>query len=272
MRKNMAKRTLVNLHPFGAKEILAFKKALEKYYKENKDECKLKIRPVDDITLEIGIGLIPLAFVEEIKFVDRIRNIRQEIGRLYGILIPLVRIADNALLDKYEYRIKIKGEEFGKYKLKYNKFIAIENSAVKNKIDGKIIKEPVFGTPAILITRNQVESASEAGYTIADAPTVILTHIENILKNNLDKIFSYQNSKDILKELKTITPGLVEDILQNIKIIDLKYILMKLLSKQVSLTNIEKILELVLKNIKKNNDDIIEYIKFIYAKNFYKNL
>jgi flagellar biosynthesis protein FlhA len=255
-------RVLVNLPQMKVEELLAFKKALEEYYKQWKKDNKLKIIPVDDIVLEIGIGLIPLAIAKESNIVDRIQDIRREIGLEYGIQLPCVRLMDNAQLDKYEYCIKIKGEQFGKYKIKKNKFIAIENENIKTKITGTAIKEPVFGLPAILINKNQTELACEAGYTVSDAPGIILTHIKHIIETNLDKILSYQNSKDILSEVKIKNPDLVKDVLENMKFIDLKYILTKLVSKQISLVNIEKILELILKNIDnyKNNEDMIENI------------
>jgi flagellar biosynthesis protein FlhA len=242
-----------------AEDVLAIKRALDIYYKENKN--KLEIIPFDDIVLEIGIGLISLVASGEGNLVDQITRIREDIGRCYGILPPRIRIVDNTLLDNFEYCIKIKGKEYGKYKIDKNKFIAIDGGKVKNRIKGKEIKDPVFNIPAILINKKQVEEASEAGYTIADAYTIISTHLSNILETNLDKIFSYQNTKDLLAAVKKNNPSLVDDILKNIKFIDLKYILEKLITKKVSLGNIEKILELILININESKNIIVEIIE-----------
>ena len=256
------KYVLKNLPKLNATDILVVKKALDQYYKENKES--LKIIPPDNIVLEIGIGLIPLVCpglnMTKFNIVDDIDRIRENIARRYGILLPSIRIIDNQLLDTYEYCIIIKGKEYGKYNID-NKFIAIDGNKAKNKIKGKKIKEPVFNMPAVLIINKQLEKAFDEGYTIADSQTLILTHLSNILETNLDKIFSYDNSKHLLDEIQKKNPCLIDDITKNIKFINLKYILEKLISRQVSLINIEKILELVLININENKDVIVENIE-----------
>jgi flagellar biosynthesis protein FlhA len=254
-------KLLENLPQLRPEDVLAFKTALEKYYGERQDEKTVQIIPIDDIVLEIGVGLIPLALLKENNIVDRMEKIRTGIELRYGIRPPYIRIMDNTLLDTYEYRIKIKGEELGRYKINADKFLAVDGGEVKNEINGETVSDPVFGVPAVLIDKDRIESASDAGYVIADALTIICTHLYNIIETNLEKLFSYQNAKEILSHVKNRNPELVNDVLTNNKFIDLKYILMKLVTKKVSLNNIERILELLLKNINEDKDEVIKNIE-----------
>jgi flagellar biosynthesis protein FlhA len=260
-------KVLNNLPQMQPKDISCLMESLKMYYiksiADGRDEMILKIMPGDDVVLTIGVGLLPLALSKDNNIADRIKRIRSEIEFDYGIRLRPIRIMDDILLDTYEYCIKIRGEELGRYKINADKFIAIEGGKVKNKINGEMVKEPVFDIPVTLINMDQIASA-DSGYTIADASTIILTHTRNIIETNLDKLLSYQNSKEILSHVEEEYPELVKDVLQKIEFINLKFILMKLLARKISLSNIGRILELLLLHSKEKND--IEKITELIAK------
>jgi flagellar biosynthesis protein FlhA len=243
---------------------------LEEFRKSNSKNPPLRIVPANDMVLEIGIGLIPLVDKKlENNILDRIANMRKRLTREIGITVSPIRIMDNLLLSNYEYCIKIRGDVYGKYKIYKNKILCIENKKVKNKITGKNVKEPVFGISAILINKEDIDIANKAGYTIVDSSTIISTHLENIIKTNISKIFSYEKSKNILLEVAGKSPFLVEDIIKSFKFIEIKQILEKILSKNITLLNIEKIFEYMLENENNKNDlnTVVENIILKLNKN-----
>ena len=223
------------------------KKLLRIFHEKNEGKDSLKIIPKDIITIEIGYGLIALCN-KDLKgnIFEYIEYLRSDIVYEYGIKLPSIGIIDNPDLDIYEYCIKIRGEIFGQYIIPQNEYIAIDPGDVKKKIKGKKIKEPVFGISAFLISKDIVNIAVNAGYTVADSGMIIKVHLDHIAKENLEKILSYENSKKLLSDIKKKSPKLVEDVFNEFKFIEIKYVLQKILSEKISLVNIEVILELIL--------------------------
>jgi hypothetical protein len=226
-------------------------------FRQNKDEVyPSKIVPVDDMRLELGFGLIPLVDKNlRNNFQKRIENIRNTIIKEYGFQIPSIRIVDNCKLKENEYQFFIKGERVGGYTIPKNKYICLKWHSEKGRIKfvdidllGKIIKEPAFGVPAVLINKDDVEKCFNAGCTIADAPTIIATNIAELIKQNFDKIFTYDDTKNVLKDAQKKYPELVKDVLEAYSITEVLESLKKMLINNKSIAKIGPILETLLKN------------------------
>jgi flagellar biosynthesis protein FlhA len=211
------------------------------------DRNGMKIVPTDIMRLEIGWGLIPL-FDKNLSdnLLERIKVMRKSIEEETGISIPSIRIRDNSGLTDFGYSFYIRGKKLVNYEIKRNKYLCIDGGKVKNKINGKEIKDPVFGVPAILINKNQIKEAADAGYTIVDAPGIIMTNLEHLIKENIAKIFTYDGSKCLLKKVGETHPLLIADCLSKLKPLDLRSILTIILDANKNLLNIDLIIELVL--------------------------
>jgi flagellar biosynthesis protein FlhA len=187
MNKQMRKRKYIFevLPPVDKKLLQEFRENADKIYPP-------KVVPCDDMRLEIGFGLIPLV-EKKLKnnLQTRIEKNRKWIIKEYGFQIPTIHIIDNTELDENEYRFYIKGKKIGGFKIPKNKYICLtwnyEKNKVVNEIQGKEIKDPAFGVPAFLISKSNVERYFNDGHTIADAPCIISTHIEELIKSNLDE-------------------------------------------------------------------------------------
>jgi flagellar biosynthesis protein FlhA len=219
------------------------------------DRNGMKIIPTDMMRLEIGLGLIPL-FDKNLRYNlrERITVMRKNIEEETGISIPSIRIRDNPRLTDFEYAFYVRGEKLVNYEIKHNKYLCIANGKIKNKIDGKEIKEPVFGTPAILINKNQIKEAADAGYTIADAPCIIMTNLEYLIKENIAKIFTYDSSKYLLKKVGETHPLLIADCLSKLSPVDLGIILTIILDGKKNLRNIDIIIVLLLFYFERGRD------------------
>jgi flagellar biosynthesis protein FlhA len=164
------------------------------------DHNEMKLIQCDLMSLEIGIGLITLVNEEKI-LLERIKQIRKGIEFDIGISLLLIRILSNSLLKPFEYSFSIRRKKLVKFEIKPNKLLCLESNKVKQKIVGKIIKEPVFEIPAIWIGKNKLKKAIDNGYTVVDAYAIIYTNLEHLIRENIVEIFTYDMSRNILENV-----------------------------------------------------------------------
>ena len=148
-----------------------------------KPENVVSLLHIDPIEFEFGYGLIPLADTNQGgDLLDRVVMIRRQLAIELGIVIPVVRIRDNIQLEPNEYRIKIKGHEVGKGEILLEHYLAISPGTDDPSITGIDTIEPSFGIPAKWITEDMKTDAEIAGYTVVDPPSVVSTHLTEVLK------------------------------------------------------------------------------------------
>ncbi len=202
------------------------------------------IVPLDPLTLEIGYGLIPLVDKEHgAELLDRITRIRREAALDLGLVVPRIRIIDNMRLEPSEYCFKIKGIEVGRGTIKMGHYLAINPGGIKEEIPGEKTKDPAFGLPAIWITEENREKAEQIGYTVVDPPSIIATHLTEIIKSHAAEILGRQEVQSILDALKSDYPTVVEEITKTLTTGEIQKVLQGLLKEQVSIRNIVIILE-----------------------------
>jgi flagellar biosynthesis protein FlhA len=229
------------------------KESIERFRAIKQDRHGMKITPVDMVRLEIGLSLIPLCDENlDFNLLKRLMKMRKDIEKETGISIPPIHILDNTELKQFEYSFFIRGKKVAKYEIKQNKYLCLDDGTVKHKVEGKNIKDPVLGVPAILINKSKIKEASDAGYVIADAPCIIMTHIMHLIKENIPELLTYDKSINFLKKVKEENPLLVEECYSKFRPIEIKKILSIILEKKKTLLNIDKILELL---ILYSNDD-----------------
>ncbi len=136
-----------------------------------KPENVLGLLKVDDIELEFGYGLIPLADVNQGgDLLDRIVMIRRQIAMELGLIVPIVRLRDNIQLNPNEYIIKIKGVQVAQGEVLFDHYLAMDPGTGEGEIEGIDTIEPAFGLPAKWITEKEREKAEIFGYTVVDPP------------------------------------------------------------------------------------------------------
>jgi flagellar biosynthesis protein FlhA len=203
--------------------------------------------PLDPLSLELGYGLIPLVDKERgAELLDRITRIRREAALDLGVVVPRIRIIDNMRLDPPEYVFKIKGVEVGRARIRMSQYLAINPGAVEEEIAGEPTTDPAFGLPAIWIGEGERERAERLGYTVVDPPSIIATHLTQIIKTHAAEILGRQEVQSILDTLKQDYPAVVEAVtsLQNATGL-IQKVLQGLLREQVSIRNIVSILETI---------------------------
>jgi len=200
--------------------------------------------PLDPLSLEIGYGLIPLVDKDKgAELLDRITRIRREAALDLGLVVPRIRIIDNMRLEPSEYCFKIKGVEVGRGGIKMGSYLAINPGGIKEELEGESTTDPAFGLPATWIAETEREKAERLGYTVVDPPSIIATHLTEIIKAHAGEILGRQEVQSILDTLKNDYPTVVEEVGKSFSVGEIQKILQGLLREQVSIRNIVVILE-----------------------------
>lgn len=208
-------------------------------------ESVVSLLSVDPIEFEFGYGLIPLADANQGgDLLDRIVMIRRQLALELGIVIPVVRIRDNIQLQPNEYRLKIKGDEVARGELLLDHYLAMSPGIEDDSIEGIDTVEPAFGLPAKWISEEMKERAEMFGYTVVDPPSVVSTHITELLKAHAHELLGRQETKQLIDHVKESYPILVEEVTPNpLSVGDIQKVLANLLREKVSIRNLPVIFE-----------------------------
>lgn len=224
---------------------------------------------VDPIEFEFGYGLIPLVDAAQGgDLLDRVVMIRRQLALELGIVIPVVRIRDNIQLQPNEYRIKIKGNEMAKGELLLDHYLAM-SPGDDDSIEGIDTIEPSFGLPAKWITEQVKEQAEMLGYTVVDPPSVVSTHLTEMIRGNAHELLGRQETKQLIDHLRESYPILVEELTPTpLSIGEIQKVLAKLLRENVSIRNLPIIFETLADYSKLTSDtDILtEYARQALAR------
>jgi flagellar biosynthesis protein FlhA len=165
------------------------------------------------ITLEVGYRLVEL--VDERKgapLMGRITGIRRQLSRELGFVLPLVRVKDDLALSGNRYRIVIGGVALGEDEVFPGELLALAAGDNPDPIEGRRVKDPSFGLDAIWIEERQQADAVVAGYTVVDAPTVVATHLNNLVSAHASTLFGLDDSQALIDHLKNHYPQLVQGL------------------------------------------------------------
>ena len=232
-------------------------------------ENVVNLLSVDPIEFEFGYGLIPLVDAAQGgDLLDRVVMIRRQLALELGVVIPVVRIRDNIQLQPNEYRIKIKGNEMARGELLLDHFLAM-SPGEDNSIEGIDTIEPSFGLPAKWITETVKEDAEMLGYTVVDPPSVVSTHLTEMIRANAYDLLGRQETKQLIDHLRETHAILVEELTPSpLSIGEIQKVLGRLLRENVSVRNLPIIFETLADYSKLTSDtDILtEYVRQALAR------
>ncbi len=208
-------------------------------------ENVLSLLTVDPIVLQIGYGLIPLVDpAQGGDLFDRVTLIRRQLALDLGIVIPAIRVQDNMQLKPTAYRVEVKGIEVGAGEVMLNHFLAMDPGTVGTPVPGIETREPAFGLPALWIEAGRREEAELAGYTVVDPPSVLATHLTEIVKSYAHELLGRQETKVLVDNLKEEYPAVVEELVPGVLTIgEIQRVLQNLLRENIPIRNLVTILE-----------------------------
>lgn len=228
-------------------------------------ESVISLLQVDPIEFEFGYGLIPLADTQQGgDLLDRIIMIRRQCALELGLIVPVIRIRDNIQLKPNEYVIKIKGNTVARGDLLLNHYLAMSPGFEDDSVVGIETTEPAFGLPAIWIDEQMKERAELSGYTVVDPPSVVATHLTEIIKRHAHELIGRQETKQLVENVKESYPALIEELIPSILAVgDVQKVLAKLLREKVSIRDLVTIFEALADhgNYTKDPDILTEYVR-----------
>ncbi len=200
---------------------------------------------IDNLRLELGYGLLPLINSEKgQRLTDQIKALRRQLASEMGFVMPAVRIQDNMQLPSFGYVIRVKEIAAGRGEVRPNALLVMDPRGDAIAIPGEQTREPTFGLPAMWVDENHREEALFKGYTVVDPPTVMTTHLTEIIKDNMAEMLSYAETQKLLDELGKEHQKLISDIVPaQISIGGIQRVLQNLLSERISIRDLPAILE-----------------------------
>ena len=200
---------------------------------------------VDPIELEFGYGIIPLADVNQGgDLLDRVVMIRRQIALELGTVVPIIRLRDNIQLNPNQYIIKIKGIQVSEGEILFDHYMAMNPGYVEEEITGIPTFEPSFHLPAIWITEGQRERAESLGYTVVDPPSIIATHLTEIIRQHIAELLTRQDVQNLVNNLKETNPSLVDELIPKLLGLgEVQKVLQNLLKEGISIRDLLTIFE-----------------------------
>jgi flagellar biosynthesis protein FlhA len=200
----------------------------------------------DRIALEVGAALVPLVNARRGPgLVDRIGGLRRDLAKQNGLWVPAIRVKDNMGLDPQGYRMLIGGREVARGDLRPDSWMAIDpGAAAALPVDGEDAKEPAFGLPAKWIADADRGRAEAAGFTVVDAPSVLITHLGEVVRKHAHELLSREDLKALLDRVREVSPALVDEVVPTVvNVGTLHRVLTLLLEERVPVSNLPRILE-----------------------------
>ena len=231
------------------------KQKAQELIRESEDEEEDFIVQPEAIAFEIGYALIPLVDEQQGgETIKRIKSLRKQLSKELGIIIPLIHIKDNLELNSGEYRILIRGVEVARGEVYPGKLLAIGAGGTKAAIEGIKTKEPTFGLDAYWIDEAKKEQAKMLGYTVVDIPTVIITHLSEVIKSHSYEILGRSETKELVEALAKRYPIVKELVPEQVSYSILHRVLQNLLKEHIPIRDLLTVIESLADNVNKTHD------------------
>jgi len=240
-------------------------KAAQEEQEESSEPEVLTPAQPELLELDIGFALVPL--VDESQggdLLDRIKNLRRRSANELGIVVPPVRIRDNSRLSPNQYSIQIRGIEVGQGELQVDQYLVMNPSGSPDGVPGMDVRDPAFGQPARWISRGDRREAEDMGYSVVDCPSVLATHMGEILKLYAPELITMQEVQRFLDKVQTESPAVISEVNKaGARLNDIQKVLQNLLREQVCISNMERILELVAEHYQENmrHETLTEFVR-----------
>lgn len=230
-----------------------------------KPENVVSLLQVDPIELEFGYGIIPLADVNQGgDLLDRVVMIRRQIALELGTVVPIIRLRDNIQLNPNQYIIKIKGIQVTEGEILFDHYMAMNPGYVEEEITGIPTFEPSFHLPAIWITEGQRERAESLGYTVVDPPSIIATHLTEVIRAHIAELLTRQDVQNLVNNLKESNPVLVDELIPKLLGLgEIQKVLQNLLKEGISIRDLLTIFETLADHAAttRDTDVLTEYVR-----------
>jgi flagellar biosynthesis protein FlhA len=217
------------------------------------------ILKLDELMLEVGIGLVPLVDIKQGgQLLARVKSLRKSLAQQLGFLVPSIHITDNLSLKEREYVIYLRGVEIARWEMRRDRLLAVNSNPKPGDIQGQETREPAFDSPAKWITPDLQAQAIAAGYAVVDHTSVLAAHLAELIKQNAHDLLTRHETKRLIDRLADSHPKLVEELTPKLMSLgEIQKVLQQLLREQVSVRDLGSILEALIETAATNKNPII---------------
>src|SRR6185312_3568614 len=213
---------------------------------------------LDDLTLEVGVGLVPLVDAKQGgQLLARVKALRKSLAQQLGFLVPSIHITDNLSLRDGEYVIQLRGVEIARWELRQGMMLAISSNSEMPKLPGEETREPAFNVAAKWISREYQAQAIAAGCAVVDSTAVLAAHLAEVIKRNAYELLSRSETKRLIDRLNDSHPKLVDELVPKLMSLgEVQKVLQQLLREQVSIRGLGSILESLVEMAATNKNSV----------------
>ncbi|MDX2094699.1 MAG: flagellar biosynthesis protein FlhA [Alphaproteobacteria bacterium] len=234
------------------------------------DEKIAESLQIDSLRLELGYGLLPLInYQKGHRLTEQIKALRKQVARELGFVMPPVRIQDNMQLPANSYVIKVKEVETARGDIRPDMLLVMDPAGNSITLPGEQTVEPTFGLPAMWVSENYREEALFRNYTVVDPPTVITTHLTEVVKDNMADLLSYAETQKLLDDLGKEEQKLISECIPSqISVSGVQRVLQNLLGEMISIRDLPTIMEAISESsrVSQNIALITEHVRMRLAR------
>ena len=210
-----------------------------------RDSVKEQLRPVE-IELVIGRQLATQVMPSYDELAQRVTKMRKKFAAQYGFVVPDIKLSDSLVIAPRAYQIRVHGAVVATHQVPVGDLMIVIGDGPMPDLPGDETREPAFGMKALWIAPAFAGEASREGFETIDNVSVVLTHLSEVIRNNLSQLLSYKDLRGLLDRLEPEYRKLVDDLCPSqISLSGLQSVLKLLLSERVSIRNLHLILEAI---------------------------
>ena len=207
-------------------------------------EAQGSSEPGAPIEVRLGRGLSEAWRSMKPVLADRISALRLQEEKASGLTLPAVTFIDGSDIGDLDYEILLNGARHGRGTLHPERTLAIRSAQASGQLDGIEARDPAYGLPAVWISDEQRDAAREAGCTLVDPVTVMMTHLGQVVRSTLPQMLTRADVVQMLEGVRSRQPGMVEDLIPAVmSVSDVQRVLQNLLSENVSIRQIDLIVD-----------------------------
>jgi flagellar biosynthesis protein FlhA len=228
-----------------AREEAEVRQAEEDAQEEARTSVRESLR-TSQVELSLGRQLSSALIASHTELAQRVAKMRRKFAKQYGFVVPDIKLSDDLAIDPKSYQIKMHGTMVASGELRIGDVLVITGDGPKPNIPGDETREPAFGMKAIWVSETFANMARRDGFTPVDNISVLLTHLGEIIRNNLAQLLSYKDMRGLVDRLDPEYRRLIDEIIPaHLTYSGLQAVLKLLLAERISIRNLHLILEAI---------------------------
>ena len=231
---------------------------------KREEEDLYRLLSVEPVEIHLGSSISSTYKARGLDLGDRISTFRKQFALDLGFILPKVKLVQGPSLAEDAYEIQVQGSRVGRGELRFDALLAINPGGKRPKLEGRETRDPAYGLPAQWISPDQRQYARGAGYTLVDPETVLITHLGEVTKRHAPELLTRAETERLVMRVREQQASLVDELVPGVmSYTDVQKVLQQLLREQVSIRNVETILEVLVDAGKthKQTDDLVERVR-----------